>query len=115
VDNAIKYNRQGGAVEISASQQDGDVIITVRDTGVCIPADEIPRIWERLYRGDKSRSEKGLGLGLSLVKAFTQAHGGSVDVSSELQKGSVFTIRLPSAGGPQKNAALARGAAAVST
>ncbi len=60
-----------------------------------IPAEELPRIWDRLYRGDKSRNEKGLGLGLSLVKAVVQAHHGSVEVVSEVDRGSTFTIQLP--------------------
>jgi signal transduction histidine kinase len=68
---------------------------TFRDTGIGIPADEQDKIWARLYRGDKSRSQRGLGLGLSLVKAIVHAHGGEVTVSSEVNKGSEFTVRLP--------------------
>jgi signal transduction histidine kinase len=67
----------------------------VRDTGVGIPANELPRIWERLFRGDRSRTERGLGLGLSVVRAIVQAHGGSVAVDSEVGRGSTFTVRLP--------------------
>ena len=95
VDNAIKYNSSGGRVDISACQKDQQVFITVKDTGMGIPAADIPRIWERLFRGDKSRSQKGLGLGLCLVKAVVQAHRGQVDVESQPGQGSVFTIRLP--------------------
>ena len=58
-------------------------MLRVRDTGAGIPADELPRIWDRLFRGDTSRAERGLGLGLSLVKAIVEAHGGTVDVDSE--------------------------------
>ena len=71
------------------------MIITVRDTGNGIPAEEIPRIWERLYRGDKSRSQRGLGLGLSLVRAIVNAHGGSIEVQSTVGEGSNFVIHLP--------------------
>jgi len=67
----------------------------VRDTGPGIPADELPRIFDRLFRGDTSRTERGLGLGLSLVKAIVEAHGGSVEVSSEPGRGSTFTVTLP--------------------
>jgi signal transduction histidine kinase len=71
------------------------VCIAVADTGIGIPAEEQPRIWDRLYRGDRSRSEKGLGLGLSLVHAVVRAHGGHVRVDSTPGKGSVFRIELP--------------------
>ena len=67
----------------------------VRDTGSGIPGDELPRIFDRLFRGDTSRAERGLGLGLSLVKAVVEAHGGTVSAESEPGRGSVFTVRLP--------------------
>lgn len=95
LDNAIKYNSPGGRVEVVAREQEGQLHLSVRDSGLGIPAEEQPRIWERLYRGDKSRHEKGLGLGLSLVRAVVQAHKGSVEVQSEPGKGSKFTLRLP--------------------
>ena len=65
------------------------------DTGVGIPAEEIPRIWDRLYRGDKSRSQRGLGLGLSVVKAVVQAHRGRVEASQNSSGGSYLTVYLP--------------------
>jgi signal transduction histidine kinase len=71
-------------------------VLQVRDTGLGIPADELPRIWDRLFRGDRSRAERGLGLGLSLVKAIVEAHGGIVSVDSEVGRGSTFTVRLTS-------------------
>ena len=86
---------------LGAALQGQDVVLSVKDNGVGIPPEEIPRIWERLYRGDKSRSQKGLGLGLSLVRAVVQAHHGAVEVSSQPEQGSEFTVRLPRAGKPK--------------
>jgi signal transduction histidine kinase len=71
-------------------------VFVVSDTGAGIAPDELPRIWERLFRGDRSRAERGLGLGLSLVKAIVEAHGGTVAVSSEAGRGSTFTVTLSS-------------------
>jgi signal transduction histidine kinase len=71
------------------------VTVRVRDTGMGIPTEEQPRIWERLYRGDKSRSQRGLGLGLSLVKAIVEAHHGRVSVQSQPGEGSEFIINIP--------------------
>ena len=95
VDNAIKYTPRGGRVDVEARQESGAVIIRVRDTGAGIPEHEIPRIWDRLYRGDQSRTTRGLGLGLSLVRASVEAQGGIVELDSALDRGSTFTIRLP--------------------
>ncbi len=95
IDNAIKYTPAGGRVAVAARQENQEVVISVKDSGIGIPAAEIPRIWERLYRGDKSRSQKGLGLGLCLVKAVVQAHHGTVDVASVPEHGSEFTVHLP--------------------
>jgi signal transduction histidine kinase len=97
VDNALKYTPAGGRVEITTSHQGEEVQLAVTDTGVGIPAEELPRIWERLYRGDKSRSERGLGLGLSLVKAIVEAHGGRVTVEAAPERGSRFVLHLPMA------------------
>jgi signal transduction histidine kinase len=95
LDNAIKYTEQGGQVEIGAEKQGNQVVLTVRDSGRGISPENLPRIWERLYRGDRSRSEKGLGLGLSLVKAIIHAHEGRVEVESQPGKGSTFKVYLP--------------------
>ena len=95
VDNAIKYTPSGGRVTVSAAADGESIRIKVADTGIGIAAHDLPRIWERLYRGDHSRAERGLGLGLSLVLAIVRAHGGTVDVRTELGRGSTFTIRLP--------------------
>ncbi|MGH7790880.1 MAG: sensor histidine kinase, partial [Thermodesulfobacteriota bacterium] len=95
LDNAIKYTPSGGRIDIEAFRREQEVAITVKDTGVGISPEELDKIWERLYRGDKSRSQRGLGLGLSLVKAIVGAHRGYVDVSSKPGVGSVFTVYLP--------------------
>lgn len=95
LDNAVKYTPDGGLVQISARRDTGEAVVTVSDTGVGIPPEELPRIWDRLYRGDKSRSTRGLGLGLSLVKAIVAAHGGRVDVHSRPGMGATFELRLP--------------------
>ena len=95
LDNAIKYTPEGGRVQISIDCQDREAVVTFSDNGSGIPAEEQEKIWTRLYRGDKSRSQRGLGLGLSLVKAVVEAHGGKVSVISEANKGSQFVIRLP--------------------
>ena len=99
VDNALKYTPRGGSVTIGAGRADDEEVveITVRDTGAGIAPDDLPRIWERLYRADESRGEPGLGLGLSLVQAVVVAHGGTVDVTSDVGRGSTFRVRLPSA------------------
>ncbi len=95
LDNAIKYTPDGGRVEIDAAFLSTTVQIKVRDNGIGIAPEDMPRIWERLYRGDKSRSQRGIGLGLSLVKAFVEAHGGKATVSSQAGQGSVFTVSFP--------------------
>lgn len=95
LDNALKYTPEGGNVRLSCSVESGRVTMRVRDTGMGVPPDEQPRIWERLYRGDKSRSQRGLGLGLSLVKAIVEAHHGKVSVQSQAGEGSEFVISVP--------------------
>ena len=95
VDNAIKYSPRGGRVDVQASSDHRTVEIRVSDTGSGINAQDLPRIFDRLYRGDQSRATRGLGLGLSLVRAYVEAQGGKVTVTSTPGKGSTFTITLP--------------------
>ncbi len=95
VDNALKYTPEGGTVTLGARVESGQVVIRVRDTGIGVSPEEQARIWTRLYRGDRSRSQRGLGLGLSLVKAVVEAHGGTVAVTGAPGQGSEFTVRLP--------------------
>lgn len=97
VDNAVKYTPRGGLVEVSASEQDGAVWVTVSDTGIGIPGADLPRVFERFYRVDKARSRAsgGTGLGLSIVKHLVEAHGGRVTVESVLGEGSMFSFTLP--------------------
>ena len=95
VDNAVKYTPKGGKVSISMEQNEKQLRFLVSDTGMGIPKDEQERIWQRLYRCDASRSKKGLGLGLCMVRAVVEAHGGKVNLQSEVGKGSTFIIDLP--------------------
>lgn len=97
VDNAIKYNRPEGKVTLSLRRDGDEAVLEVADTGVGIPPEAIPRIFERFYRVDKGRAreEGGTGLGLAIVKHIAQLHGGNVDVESRAGKGSTFRVRLP--------------------
>src|SRR5215212_5363514 len=97
VDNAVKYTPAGGRIDLRTAREGPEAVVTVTDTGSGIAPGDLPRIWERLYRGDKSRSERGLGLGLSLVKAIVSAHGGTVTVVSEVDHGTTFAVRRPAA------------------
>ena len=97
LDNAIKYNREGGKVILRLAALDGHATIEVEDTGIGIAPDALPRIFERFYRVDKGRSrdQGGTGLGLAIVKHVAQTHGGKVDVESELGQGTRFKVTLP--------------------
>jgi two-component system, OmpR family, phosphate regulon sensor histidine kinase PhoR len=97
IDNAAKYTPEGGAIGIGISKPDSQFIIEVSDTGIGIPKEHLPRIFERFYRVDKTRSRKlgGTGLGLSIVKHIVIMHGGKIEVQSEVGKGSRFIITLP--------------------
>jgi signal transduction histidine kinase len=97
IDNAIQYSGDARQINLYASAGDGHVTVAVEDFGVGIPQDEIDRVFERFYRGghELTRTVKGSGLGLTLVKEVVEAHGGTVHVESEPGRGSTFSIRLP--------------------
>ncbi|MCZ7636267.1 MAG: cell wall metabolism sensor histidine kinase WalK [Verrucomicrobia bacterium] len=97
--NAVHYNREQGEIRISTGLENGTAVVRVADTGQGIPSEDVPRVFERFYRGDRARSraERRQGLGLAIAKAVVDAHGGSIEVSSQPGVGSVFTVRLPGA------------------
>jgi len=96
LDNAIKYTPSGGTVSVSVSENDErNIVITVKDTGIGISPNDLPRIFDRFYRCDQSRTTLGIGLGLSLARAIARAHGGDITVTSLLNQGSIFTVTLP--------------------
>lgn len=94
LDNALKYTPEGGQIAVAVRREEGRAVVRFRDTGIGIAPEEQDKIWARLYRGDKSRSQRGLGLGLSLVKAVVEAHRGTVRVASTPGAGSEFTVVL---------------------
>ena len=110
LDNAVKYTPSGGEIEVSVfidggkkstdTDEPGIPTLVVSDTGIGIPPEDMPHIWDRLFRGDRSRSAPGLGLGLGLVKAIAEAHGGKVKAESAVGTGSKFTITLPKQSNP---------------
>jgi two-component system phosphate regulon sensor histidine kinase PhoR len=97
IHNAVKFTRRGGSVTLSAKEDDGTVIFAVRDTGIGIPSDDLPRIFERFYRVDKSRAGSGTGLGLSIAKHIVETHSGQIWAQSRDGKGSVFFFSIPTA------------------
>ena len=98
-DNAIKYNVEGGSVQVTVSQEGGEAAVTVRDTGIGIPAEQQDRVFERFYRVDKSHSKAsgGTGLGLSIVKHAVQYHHGAIRLQSEEGKGTEIRVTFPAA------------------
>ncbi|MGC8833216.1 MAG: ATP-binding protein [Armatimonadota bacterium] len=100
LDNAVKYTPEGGSIRISAWQEGDSVYLSVADTGVGIPEEDLPHVFERFYRADKARSRRlgGTGLGLAIVREIVAAHGGRVSVTSSVGQGSTFTVEVPVAG-----------------
>jgi two-component system, OmpR family, sensor kinase len=93
--NAIQYNHDGGEVKIATKLENGLAILTVTDTGQGISPEDLPHVFQRFYRADKSRSSGNAGLGLAISQAIVTAHGGNIDVISEENAGTTFTVRLP--------------------
>ncbi|HLF12039.1 MAG TPA: ATP-binding protein [Gammaproteobacteria bacterium] len=98
LDNAVKYTPAGGTFEVSLAESDGLVVGAVRDTGIGISEEDLPHIFDRFYRVDRARSREqgGAGLGLAIGRWITEAHGGILSVESELDRGSLFRVQLPS-------------------
>jgi signal transduction histidine kinase len=96
LDNALKYTPNGGTITLTAQLGSGGVVVSVTDTGSGIPAEDLPHIFERFYRVEKSKAAgRGYGLGLAITKEIVQAHGGAISVESVSGLGTKFTVRLP--------------------
>jgi two-component system OmpR family sensor kinase len=95
LDNALKFTRPGDTVEVRASEEGAFVTVEVADTGPGIPEEELERVWEELYRGQSARGIPGSGLGLTLVRAVVERHGGRVTLHSRIGRGTVVRMRLP--------------------
>jgi signal transduction histidine kinase len=104
LDNAIKYTPNGGSIKLRVRASNGEAILEVTDTGIGIPAEALPHVFERFFRVDAahSREVEGAGLGLAIVKSICNAHGGGVEVESAENKGSTFKVTLPLAS-PEAN------------
>jgi signal transduction histidine kinase len=99
LDNAIKYTPAGGRVEVTVKPTNNDAVaVTIKDSGIGISTKDMPRIFERFYRCDPSRSETGIGLGLSFARTIARAHGGDIFVISRPEQGSTFTVTFSGAG-----------------
>jgi two-component system OmpR family sensor kinase len=95
LDNAVKYTPEGGSVAVRLREEDGRVALEVSDTGIGIPEDELPLVFERFYRTDPSRADGGAGLGLSIARQIAESHGGEIRAKSAPGEGSTFTLLLP--------------------
>jgi signal transduction histidine kinase len=97
LDNAIRYTPSGGSISGSIVRKNGTVVASIGDTGIGIPAEHLPYIFDRFYRVDKSRSraDGGTGLGLAIATSIAKVHGGGIEVESEVGKGTTFRVILP--------------------
>lgn len=97
IDNAVKYTPEGGSLRVNVDRTAGQAVFTVVDTGEGIPAEHLPRVFDRFYRVDKARSREmgGTGLGLAIAKSIVAAHGGAIDLTSAVGAGTTVTVTLP--------------------
>ncbi len=95
LDNALKFTQPGNTIELRAFESAGRVVVEVADTGPGIPEEEVPLVWDELYRGENARGIRGSGIGLALVRAIAERHSGEVFLRSRLGQGTVFSIHLP--------------------
>jgi signal transduction histidine kinase len=95
LENAIKYTPSGGKIEVTAERNGHQAVIRVKDTGIGIPREDLPHIFERFFRGDRSRQRGGFGLGLSIALAVAKSHGGDIRVEDSTPQGSTFLVTLP--------------------
>jgi signal transduction histidine kinase len=98
IGNAIRYTGAEGVIGMDARVEAGTAVLAISDTGIGIPREDIPRVFDPFYRGTNSRREQGFGLGLTTVKTIVESHGWTIDVASEIGKGTTFTIRMGGAG-----------------
>jgi two-component system OmpR family sensor kinase len=98
LDNAIKYTPEGGEIRVWARERDGEAEVAVSDTGVGIPEEQLPHVFERFYRVDEARTRGGAGLGLAIARQIADAHGGTIEVQSTPGMGSEFVLRIPRSG-----------------
>jgi two-component system phosphate regulon sensor histidine kinase PhoR len=95
IHNSLRFTQPGGQVRLTAALVEAEMQVTVRDTGVGISAEDLPRVFERFYKSDRSRSKGGTGLGLSIARHLVELHGGRIWAESQAGEGSRFTFTIP--------------------
>ena len=103
IDNALRFTPENGSIQIAIRDLGGSAEICVRDTGSGIPPEHLPRVFDRFYRADPSRSAGGTGLGLALAKSIVDLHGGSATIQSQVGQGTTVTLTFPRQAGSESN------------